>query len=309
MFKKEQRNFKRKEPLPRRVLRTLKSRGAIRIFKAAACLSFGVFIIFGGFYLYHELLKSPYLAIKEITVSGNTKVSRAEILEMAGVNIGDNLLKINTAEIKKNVRLNTWVSGVNVARNLPDKLSIAVKERNPVAFINLDGALYFVDETGTIFKRTSIGDDIDLPVITGIAKEDIEQEAKASEMAVKAVNLIHLLADKGIFADDELSEINIDKTYGLTLYTMQQGTRIELGDGDFTDKIARLERVIQSRNGLTGIEFIGLNSNRGVVVRLASKDPRQRIDHVGEALIVSHREGASPSPTGNKGERKHGKKG
>ncbi|MBI5875164.1 MAG: hypothetical protein HZB81_04860, partial [Deltaproteobacteria bacterium] len=121
--------------------------------------------------------------------------------------------------------------------------------------------------------------------------------------------LVHLLANKGIFADDELSEINIDKTYGLTLYTMQQGTRIELGDGDFTDMIARLERVIQSRNGLAGIEFIGLNSNRGVVVRLASKDPRQRIDHVGETLIVSHREGASPSPTGNRGERKHGKKG
>lgn len=308
-FKKKSRNIRRKEPLPRRISRTLKSRGAVRILKAAACLVSGMFIVFGAFYLYHELLKSPYLAIKEIKVSGNMRVSRAEILEMAGVNIGDNLLKIDAAEIKKNVRLNTWVSEVNVARNFPDKLSIGVKERNPVAFINLDDALYFVDETGTIFKRASIGDDIDLPVITGLAREDIEQEAKASELAIKAVNLIHLLANKGIFADDELSEINVDKTYGLTLYTMQQGTRIEIGDGDFTEKIARLERVIQSRNGLAGIEFIGLNSNRGVVVRLAAKDPRQRIDHVGETLIVSHREGASPSPTGNRGERKYGKKG
>ncbi len=296
-MRKKQRNFKRREPLLRRISRTLKSRGAVRILKATACLASGLLIIFGASYLYHELLKSPYFAIKEITVSGNMRVSRAEILEMAGANIGDNLLKINTAEIKKNVRLNTWVSGVNVARNLPDKLSIAVKERNPVAFINLDGALYFVDETGTIFKRTSIGDDIDLPVITGLTREDIEQEAKVSELAIKAVNLIHLLANKGIFADDELSEINVDKTYGLTLYTMQQGTRIELGDGDFTDKMARLERVIQSRNGLAGIEFIGLNSNRGVVVRLAANDGR------GERLF------APTDTVSERGGKRHGKKG
>lgn len=297
VFKKKQRNFKKREPVKKRISRTFKSRGAVRILKAAACLLSGTFIVFGAFYLYHELLKSPYLAIKEIKVSGNMRVSRAEVLEMAGANIGDNLLKIDTAEIKKNVRLNTWVSGVNVARNFPDKLSISVKERNPVSFINLDGALYFVDETGTIFKKTVIGDDIDLPVITGLAREDIKQEAKASELAIKAVNLIHLLASKGFFADDELSEINVDKTYGLTLYTMQQGTKIELGDGDFTEKIARLEKVILSRNGLTGIEFIGLNSNRGVVVRLASNDGRGK------------RPFAPTHTVSERGERNYGKKG
>lgn len=296
VFKKKPRNFKRKEPLPRRVSRTLKSRGAARILKVSACLASVAVIVFGAFYLYHELLKSPYLAIKDIKVSGNARVSRAEVLEMAGVNIGDNLLKINAAEIKKNLRLNTWVSKVNVARNFPDKLNIAVKERNPIAFISLD-ALYFVDETGTIFKRASIEDDIDLPVITGLAKEDIEQEAKTSELAISAVNLIHLLADKGIFADDELSEINVDKAYGLTLYTMQQGTRIELGEGDFTDKIARLEKVIRSRNGLVGIEFIGLNSNRGVVVRLASAEQKHAMG--GRLFSTSAKEGG----------KKHGKKG
>ena len=239
------------------------------MFKAGACLVFALLIVFGALHVYHGLLKSPYLAIKEIKVSGNMRVSMAEILEVAGVNAGDNLLKINAADIKKGIRVNPWVSEVNVIRNFPDRLNIKIKERRPIAFINLDG-LYFVDETGTIFKKTSLEDDIDLPVITGLTREDIEQGTGASEMAIKAVNLVHLLAKKGIFADEELSEINVDKTYGLTLYTMQQGTRIEIGGEDFTEKLARLERVIQSRNGFAGIEFIGLNYNRGVVVKLAS---------------------------------------
>ena len=268
-IKKKQRNFKRREPLIKRILRTLKSRGAVRIFKAGVCLVFALLIIFGSLHIYHELLKSPYLAIKEIKVGGNMRVSRAEILEMAGVNIGDNLLEINAADIKKGVRVNPWVSEVNVSKKFPDRFNIEIKERRPVALINLD-SLYLVDENGTIFKKTSMGDDIDLPVITGLTREDIEAGGKTSELAIKAINLIHLLSKNGIFTHDELSEINIDKTYGLTLYTMQQGTRIEIGEEDFTEKLAKLERIIQSRNGLADVEFIGLNYNRGVVVRLAS---------------------------------------
>ena len=230
--------------------------------------------MFGAWHLYHELLKSPYLAIKEIKIAGNRKVSMAEVLELAGVNVGDNLLKVDVAEIKKSVKLNPWISEVSVARNFPDRINIEIKERKPIAFINLDG-LYFVDETGIIFKKISLEDELDLPVITGLKREDIEEGAKTSELAIQAVNLLHILAKKGIFANEELSEINVDKTYGLTLYTMQQGTRIELGEGEFTDKIARLERVINSRNGLAGVELIGLNYNKGVVVKLTSGELKQ----------------------------------
>lgn len=273
-FKRKPCNFKRKEPLIKRITRILKSRGAVRIVKTGAYIATALLFVFGARHLYQGLLKSPYLAIKEIKVNGNKRVSSAEILELAGVKARDNLLKINTNEIKKNIRFNPWVSEINVARNFPDRLIIEIKERTPVAFINLDG-LYFVDETGIIFKKASLEDDIDLPVITGITREDIEDGAKTSELAIKAINLIHLLAKTGIFTNEELSEINVDRAYGLTLYTMQQGTRIELGDGDFEEKLARLERVIHARNGLAGVELVGLNYTKGVVVRLASKAIRQ----------------------------------
>lgn len=274
VFKKKQRNFKRREPVRRRMTRTLKSRGIISVLKTGMYLLPIILLIFGAWHLYHELLKSPYLAIKEIKIAGNRKVSMAEVLELAGVNIGDNLLKINVAEIKKSVRLNPWISEASVTRNFPDRINIEIKERKPIAFINLDG-LYFVDETGIIFKKASFEDELDLPVITGLKREDIEEGAKTSELAIQAVNLLHILAEKVIFANEELSEINVDKTYGLTLYTMQQGTRIELGEGEFTDKIARLEKVINSRNGLAGIALIGLDYNKGVVVKLTSVELKQ----------------------------------
>ncbi|MBI5327909.1 MAG: FtsQ-type POTRA domain-containing protein [Deltaproteobacteria bacterium] len=280
VFRKKPRNIRRKEPAIKRIKHGLKSRNVLRIIKTVAYLSSVLLIIFGAWRLYHELLRIPYLAIKEIRIAGNMRVSKAEVLELAGINLGDNLLKINTGDIQKNLRLNTWIAEVDVARNFPNRLSIGIKERKPVAFINLD-SLYFVDETGIIFKKISIEDEIDLPIITGLKMEDIEEEVKTSELAIKAVNLIHVLEKKEIFANnEELSEINIDKAYGLTLYTMQQGTRIELGDEEFTEKIEKLKRVIQSRNGFADIEFIGLNYNKGVVVKLAHREPEQEIGKI-----------------------------
>lgn len=276
-FKKKPRNLKRKEPLSRRAFRAVKSKSAARIFKIGIFLFAALFVVFGARYLYDELLMSPYLAINEVKISGNTKVSRPEILWMAGVNTGDNMLKISAAEIKKGLRRSPWISEVNITRKFPDRLNIEIKERKPVAFINLD-SLYLVDETGVIFKKASMDDDIDLPVITGLKREDIEEgaagvlsqnarSAKASELAILAVNLIHLSAGKGIFTNEDISEINIDTTYGLTLYTMQHGTRIELGDGDVEDKLTRLAKVIQQRNGFAGVEFVGFNYNKGVAMR------------------------------------------
>src|SRR3990167_6856315 len=239
VFKKKQRNFKKRKPVRKRIVRTLKSRGVVRILKTGMYILPIILLMFGAWHLYHELLKSPYLAIKEIKIAGNRKVSMAEVLELAGVNVGDNLLKVNVAEIKKSVRLNPWISEVRVARNFPDRINIEIKERKPIAFINLDG-LYFVDETGIIFKKISLEDELDLPVITGLKREDIEEGAKTSELAIQAVNLLHILAKKGIFANEELSEINVDKTYGLT-----------------------------------GVELIGLNYNKGVVVKLTSGELKQ----------------------------------
>ena len=271
VYRKKQRNAKKKEPVANRLKKTIESRDTVNAIKLGICVISGLLIVFGALHIYNELLKSSYLSIREIKVTGNMRLARAEILELAGVDIGDNLLAIDITNIQKNIRLNPWVAQVKGKRDFLDGLSIDIKERNPIAFINLD-ALYLVDEAGVIFKKASLEDEIDLPVITGLTREDIEEENAKSEFAIKAVNLIHLLTNRTVFEVDYLSEINIDKTYGLTLYTMREGTRIELGNDNFAEKLDRLERVIKSRNGLEGIEFVGLNHDKGVVVRLVSKE-------------------------------------
>lgn len=270
-FRRRPRNIKRREPLIQRMGRRIKLGDILRSLKVGISLISIVLIVYGVWHIYNELLTSSYLKIKEVKVVGNIKLSRSEVLELSGIAIGDNILAIDSGDIKGNIKANPWIADVRVKRNFPDRVSIEIQERKPVAFINLDG-LYYVDETGIIFKKASLGEDVDLPVITGLTKEEIEEQGAVSELAIKAVNLLHILAENTALELENLSEINVDKTYGLTLYTMREGTKIEFGGDGFREKLDILDKIIKSRNGFAGLEFIALNYNRGVVVKLNSSE-------------------------------------
>lgn len=266
-FRRKPRNIKRREPLIQRMGRRIKFGDILRALKVGISLISIALIVYGVWHIYNELLASSYLKIKEVKVVGNIKLSRSEALELSGIAVGDNILAIDSGDIKDNIKANPWIADVRVKRNFPDRISIEIQERKPVAFINLDG-LYYVDETGIIFKKASLGEDVDLPVITGLTREDIEEQGAASELAIKAVKLLHLLAENTALELENLSEISVDKIYGLTLYTMREGTKIEFGGDGFKEKLDILDKIIKSRNGLAGLEFIALNYNRGVVVKL-----------------------------------------
>lgn len=270
-FRRRPRNIKRREPLIQRMGRRIKLGDILRSLKVGISLISIVLIVYGVWHIYNELLTSSYLKIKEVKVVGNIKLSRSEVLELSGIAIGDNILARDSGDIKGNIKANPWIADVRVKRNFPDRVSIEIQERKPVAFINLDG-LYYVDETGIIFKKASLGEDVDLPVITGLTKEEIEEQGAVSELAIKAVNLLHILAENTALELENLSEINVDKTYGLTLYTMREGTKIEFGGDGFREKLDILDKIIKSRNGFAGLEFIALNYNRGVVVKLSSSE-------------------------------------
>lgn len=270
-FRRRPRNIKRREPLIQRMGRRIKLGDILRSLKVGISLISIVLIVYGVWHIYNELLTSSYLKIKEVKVVGNIKLSRSEVLELSGIAIGDNILARDSGDIKGNIKANPWIADVRVKRNFPDRVSIEIQERKPVAFINLDG-LYYVDETGIIFKKASLGEDVDLPVITGLTKEEIEEQGAVSELAIKAVNLLHILAENTALELENLSEINVDKTYGLTLYTMREGTKIEFGGDGFREKLDILDKIIKSRNGFAGLEFIALNYNRGVVVKLNSSE-------------------------------------
>jgi cell division septal protein FtsQ len=84
------------------------------------------------------------------------------------------------------------------------------------------------------------------------------------------LELMRVLDGRTGFGLRNVSEINVDAEYGLTLYTLAEGVRLELGRGAFEEKLRAFEKVVRARGGsLEGIETINLNNDHEVVVRLS----------------------------------------
>ncbi len=263
LFKKKKRNRKRqREPFGARSRRSV-----ARAFKVLLVVAMLPALAYGGLRFYRVLVTTEYLAVKKISVAGAHRVSPDEAVELSGITEGENILSFKASEAVAGLKTNPWVTGASISRSLPGTVRIDITEREPVALVKLDG-LYVMDTTGTVFKKYAVGDDLDLPVITGLTKEGLAKGAGQKGL----LELISTLRDRKGFNMERVSEINVDDVFGLSIYTLRDGVRLEVGADGFAEKLASFDKVLAARGGaLNGIVAMDLNSSRAVVVRFTPK--------------------------------------
>lgn len=204
----------------------------------------------GGGWLW--LTRSPSLAIREIAVEGTNAVRAEEIRALLNVKTGDNLLFADLKQARARAEGHPWVARCAVKRELPDRLVIVVEERTPRMILSLD-RLYYVDDGALPFKPLAPGDDYDLPVLTGLTREDLLQRAPEAKAAIAgALELLAALATEGsALAVDQVSEISWSDARGYAVITL--GGReapymtVRFGSGGYASKLDRLARVLAAK--------------------------------------------------------------
>ncbi|MDP2847470.1 MAG: FtsQ-type POTRA domain-containing protein [Humidesulfovibrio sp.] len=119
----------------------------------------------GLIYTYRLVTTTPALGLTEISVSGNLRLAYGQVLEIAGLRLGQNSLGVNVTRVESALSQNPWVEFVTVRRELPDKLFITLVERQPSFWVRQDGQLYFADGEGKIITQLSPGDSASLPLL------------------------------------------------------------------------------------------------------------------------------------------------
>ena len=189
-------------------------------------------------------VQGDLLRIREIRFEGLSRASAQELLELSPVQRGDHLLLCDTSLVEVALRRHPWISSVEVRRTLPPALEVKVSERRAAALVDL-GGLYLVDAEGEVFKRALPGDGLDLPVVTGITRDDwVERRAEVEPLLHAALALLDRWAERGLDRRTPVSEIHISAEYGTTLWVGAEGLEVRLGLGALPEKLARLERVL-----------------------------------------------------------------
>jgi cell division septal protein FtsQ len=259
----------------RRVPFAVRAKGAILIsLKAAAVVLVVPLLVLAGIKFYNVIITTQYLEVRSIEVAGLRRVPRGTVVALSGVREGENIFSFKYADALDAIESHPWVGSAQLRRIPPHTVRIELKEKEPVALVK-SGDMYVMDHSGTLFAKHSTADSLDLPVVTGslsgVPGSPGSEDLLGASVDKSVLELMAVLDGREGFGIRNVSEINMDPVYGLAIYTLVDGVRLELGHGSFEGKLRAFERVVRARGGsLSGILAMDLKSEHEVVVRFSS---------------------------------------
>ena len=186
---------------------------------------------------YHYVVNAQYFMVRKVVLNGLDRVSRDEVLKATGLDQPANILALNLPEMAGHVETLNWVRTVTVSRKLPDTILVNIVERRPRVLVSM-GALYYLDETGTPFKKVDPKDNPELPIVTGFTRTDlIDRRQHTLGDLMEVFDLLDALAERNDrFRVGNISEINFDAVRGLSLFTREDKVQVKIGRGDYRKK-------------------------------------------------------------------------
>ena len=164
------------------------SRGLLKILLIVGA----VFGILAGIYKGGEMiLMSEDFMIKSIIVQGNYSVRKEEIIKAGGLCANMNIYFIETEKIKQNILRHPDIEKVSIEREIPDKLIIRVKEREPSVIVKTpSGKTLPVDRQGVILSENKLENAASLPVVMTGKEVGSEGQKCRDEKVVSAINYL-----------------------------------------------------------------------------------------------------------------------
>ena len=174
-----------------------------------------------------------------IQSTGLSEVNRTEVLPVFGEDIGRNIFFVPLGQRRKELEAIPWVQQATVMRFLPNRLSVSIVERTPVAFVREGSQVELADADGVILSMPPLmmaQHHYSFPVVTGIDAKD----SLASRRARMAVYLRFLAElDKGReHLTEQVSEIDLSDPEDLRATMPEQRSDIlaHFGDDRFLER-------------------------------------------------------------------------
>ncbi|MCX8011960.1 MAG: FtsQ-type POTRA domain-containing protein, partial [Desulfobacterota bacterium] len=189
------------------------------------------------YYGLNLILHSPYLRLEHIRFEGCNNVSPQDLMKLAHIERGVNIISLNLKEIYQKIISNPWIKEVKIERNFPHTLIIKIVERVPVALVH-QGKFFLVDQEGNLFKEIEPRDPIDFPIITGFSPSSNNQQQ------LKVVLRFLDTADHlRVIPKNNVSEVHLEGEGRITLYTLNENILIKMDLTQYSEKLSFLQKL------------------------------------------------------------------
>src|SRR5581483_10371523 len=251
---------------------SLPKKTAHRLLWGFAAATFLSVLAVGAGALYHYGERSWRFRIESsdnIDVAGMENVTKAQIMEVMGADIGRNIFFIPLAQQKAQLEQIPWVESASVMRFVPNRLKVEIHERTPVAFVRLGSRIALIGADGTVMdlplpaqrKKYSF------PVILG-ANPGEPLSTRAARMRIYN-ELVRELDSGGAHYSQDLSEVDLGDPDDVKVVANdpQGAVLVHLGSSNFLGRYKVYVSHLQEwRQQFEKVESVDLRYDRQIII-------------------------------------------
>jgi cell division protein FtsQ len=251
----------RRGSLPKKTANRLLWAGVVVAFLGAAAVASAVLYDYGEHSWRFRVESSD-----NIEVAGMENVTKAQIMEVMGADIGRNIFFIPLSQQKVQLEQIPWVESASVMRFVPNRLRVEIHERTPIAFARIGPRIELIDAGGTLMelppkRRYSF------PVILGMNPGE-PLSTRAPRM--KAYNeLVQELDSSGAHYSQDLSEVDLSDLDNIKVRVNDPAgdVLVELGASDYLRRYKTYVSHVQEwRQQFQKLESVNLRYDNQVIV-------------------------------------------
>jgi cell division protein FtsQ len=266
VFAQTDKRFRRAHVTPRTHHRFGLSRARLIVAVAVA-----VGVLYGTYQSALLMLTSDVITVTRITVSGNSRLSRDEVLALVAGLEGRNMLILDLGEWRQKLLASPWVADASLRRVLPGSVDIAVSEREPLGIARQGDRLYLIDRRGSVIDEFGPGHaDLDLPLVDGLVPGGAAagpRPAVDDRRAALAVRLLTSL-EKDPDLAGRVSQIDVSDARDAVVVLEGDTALVRVGDDQFVERLrSYVDLAAALHERVPAIDYVDVRFGERVYVR------------------------------------------
>ncbi|HVF72163.1 MAG TPA: FtsQ-type POTRA domain-containing protein [Chthoniobacterales bacterium] len=267
-------------------------RVVVLLSKVALVLALAAGVVLGVRYgAKHFFFENPDYRLSQIEIQTDGALQRDQILRTAELREGENIFRVNLAQVRDRLQQLPQVDEVQVLRKLPGEIDIRIVERKPIAWITSEKQIsdpfasevaFLVDARGVLMKEKKLLPEyLGLPLITGCASESLEPGKTVESFEGKAaLELLRLSTRSFMQTRFLIREIDVSKGYCLVV-SDKNHSRVTFGFDNLDAQLERLEQfLVYADDSKRELATVNLMVQRNIPVTFG----RNPVDVINETI-------------------------
>ena len=201
---------------------------------------------------------SPFFRLRQINIVGNSYVSTQDICRIAGVYPDENLFRLQTDAIVKNLMKDLRIEQASARRVFPGQLDIQVTERVPMVTVACEYGYLDLDRQGMVIDAYKTLKQMQIPMLTGVTLQGLYIGDSVQNDTI--LRVLQYLDQLDSASQHQLSEVNIAQPDHVVAYTTS-AVQLRIGTMERLEEKAAITRnfLAELKTAKHPIEYIDIN--------------------------------------------------